>query len=217
MPFLETLARRHSVVTAVSQPDAPAGRSLKIQPTPVKAKAAELGIPVFQPQRPAHITRELAALKPDLAVVVAYGRLLKAETLAVPVLGTLNVHFSLLPKYRGAAPVQWSLVHGETRTGVTLFWLDEGMDTGPICLSRSVAIETDDDAQSLFNKLIPLGVLALEDALCDLEAGKTHRAPQTGEPSLAPLIKKEDARLSLQMTAFEIHNLARGMRLWPRA
>src|SRR5687767_9642543 len=126
--FLEKLARRTEVVAVVSQPDRPAGRELKVEPTPVKRKALELGLKVLQPEKPSAIAESLRALAPDLAVAVAYGRILKPEVLSAPRLGTLNVHFPLLPKYRGAAPVQWSLARGETKTGVTVFWLDEGMD-----------------------------------------------------------------------------------------
>lgn len=208
VPFLERLARRTEVVAVVSQPDKPAGRKLELQPTPVKAAALRLGLPVFQPLKPADLD-----LSADLAVVVAYGRLLKPKTLSAFKHGALNVHFSLLPKYRGAAPVQWSLVRGETETGVTLFWLDEGMDTGPILLQRRAPIEPDDDAGTLLERLTRLGVEALDDALQDLSPGR----PQSGEPSLAPLIKKEDARLDFAMPAAEAHNRVRGFRLWPRA
>jgi len=163
------------------------------------------------------VRRQGFSLDCDLAVVVAYGKLIKPFNLAIPRLGTLNVHFSLLPKYRGAAPVQWSLVKGETKTGVTLFWLDEGMDTGPILLQKETAIEPDEDAPALMKRLTDLGLEALNDALDELAAGQVARQPQSGEASLAPLIKKEDARLDLSRDALELHNLARGMRIWPKA
>lgn len=217
VPFLELLARRTEVVAVVSQPDQPAGRTLQVHPTPVKAKALELGLTVFQPAKPSLITGELADLKPDLSVVVAYGRLLKADVLGVPKHGTLNAHFSLLPKYRGAAPVQWSLAAGETRTGVTLFWLDEGMDTGPIFLQAETPVSQTEDAPALLQRLTAMGVTLLEQALHDIEAGRIRRAPQEGAASLAPLIKKEDARLAFDMDAARFHNVVRGMRLWPRA
>lgn len=217
VPFLELLARQTQVLAVVSQPDQPAGRSLKTGPTPVKAKALELGLKVLQPEKAAQTVQALAALEADLFVVVAYGRLLKPDVLALPKHGALNVHFSLLPKYRGAAPVQWSLVHGEAKTGVTLFWLDEGMDSGPIFLQAETAVAAEEDAPALLERLTALGVELLGQALGEVEAGRIIRRPQEGEPSLAPLIKKQDARLDLNQEARQVHNLVRGMRLWPRA
>lgn len=217
VPFLEESARAQQVLAVVTQPDKPAGRGMALKPSPVKVKARELGIPVFDPDKPSTLCAALGELKPDLAVVVAYGKLLKKDLLAVPRLGMLNVHFSLLPKYRGAAPVQWSLVHGETRTGVTLFWLDEGMDTGPVFSHREFPVGIDDDAPGLLKKLTDTGVIVLREALAEIAVGGVHRTPQTGTPSLAPKIKREDALINLNRPASEIHNLVRGMRLWPRA
>lgn len=218
VPFLRRLAARTSVLAVVSQPDRPAGRGLAVAPTPVKAAALELGLKVFeQPERPDEIAAELKALAPDLAVVVAYGRILKRGLLEIPRLGALNVHFSLLPRYRGAAPVQWSLVRGETRTGVTLFWLDEGMDTGPVQSSMETEIDPREDAASLLARLTELGVELLDTTIADLRAGRVVRRPQEGEASRAPLIKRRDARLDLSRPARELHDLVRGFRLWPRA
>ncbi|OGR49535.1 MAG: methionyl-tRNA formyltransferase [Elusimicrobia bacterium GWC2_65_9] len=215
--FLRRLAARSEVLAVVSQPDRPAGRGLGVQPTPVKAAALELGLKTFQPARPSEVAEGLKALAPDLAVVVAYGRLLRRDVLDAPKLGTLNAHFSLLPAYRGAAPVQWSLVRGERRTGVTLFWLDEGMDTGPIQSVIETDIKDDEDAPSLLARLTELGVDLLDRTLADLEAGRIVRRPQEGTASLAPLIKREDALIDLSKPASEIHALVRGFRLWPRA
>lgn len=215
--FLKLLASKTDVVAVVSQPDRPAGRGLAVSPTPVKAEAEKLGLPVHQPAKPADIADTLRSLKPDLAVVVAYGRLLKADVLSVPRLGSLNVHFSLLPKYRGAAPVQWALVKGETQTGVTLFWLDEGMDTGPIQAQAPQDIGPDDDAGALMCKLCGLGAQLLDRELDAIAAGRVVRSPQQGEPSLAPLIKREDAAIDLNKDAKSIHDLVRGFRSWPRA
>ncbi|MBI5631201.1 MAG: methionyl-tRNA formyltransferase [Elusimicrobia bacterium] len=217
VPYLELLARRETVLAAVTQPDKPAGRSLKTAPTPVKAKALELGLPVLAPASSSELWDLAKELKPDLGVAVAYGRMLKPQVLALPRLGTLNVHFSLLPRHRGAAPVQWSLVRGESRTGVTLFWLDEGLDTGPIFLKRELEIGPDEDAASLMERLKALGLDALEEGLAELAAGRIRREPQSGPASLAPLIDREDARIVWGLEAREIHNLVRGMRLWPRA
>ena len=215
--FLRLLSERISVMGVVSQPDKPAGRGLSTEATPVKRFAIEKGLKVFQPGKPSEIAAELKALSPDLGVAVAYGRILKPDVLSVPRLGTLNVHFSLLPKFRGAAPVQWSLVRGETRTGITLFWLDEGMDTGPIFLQKETEVGPDEAAPELLARLTALGVDLLKAALAELEAGKAVFKPQEGQSSLAPLIKREDAEIRLDRPAREIHDLVRGMRLWPRA
>jgi methionyl-tRNA formyltransferase len=196
VPFLRLLVKRTEVLAVVSQPDRPAGRGLEVAPTPVKAAALELGLKVLQPAKPSDIAAELKTLGADLAVVVAYGRILKTDALAATRLGFMNAHFSLLPKYRGAAPVQWALVRGEKKTGVSLFWLDEGMDTGPVQAMREAEIEAELDA---------------------LAAGKVEKRPQAGEPTLAPLIKREDARIDLARPAQEIHDLVRGFRQWPRA
>lgn len=217
VPFLRLLASKTEVAAVVSQPDRPAGRGLSVLPTPVRAAAEALGLPVHQPAKPGDVAETLRSLKPDLAVVVAYGRLLKADILSVPRLGSLNAHFSLLPRFRGAAPVQWSLVRGETKTGVTLFWLDEGMDTGPIQAQAPADIGPDEDAPALLARLTALGVRLLDRTLDDLAAGRVRREPQRGEPSLAPLIKREDAAIDLTKDAKSIHDLVRGFRAWPRA
>ncbi len=215
--FLRATAELTEVVAVVSQPDRPAGRGLAVAPTPVRAQAERLGLRVLQPERPSQIAGELAALGADLAVVVAYGRLLKPEVLSAARLGFLNAHFSLLPKYRGAAPVQWALVRGEARTGVTLFWLDEGLDTGPIQAARETQVDPDEDAGALLGRLTELGVGLLREQLSEIAAGGVRRLAQSGEPSLAPLITREDARLDLTRPASDAHGRVRGFRLWPRA
>ncbi|MBI4372017.1 MAG: methionyl-tRNA formyltransferase [Elusimicrobia bacterium] len=217
VPFLRLLAARTEVLAVVSQPDRPAGRGLALAPTPVKAAAVGLGLRVLQPERPADAVDELKALAPDLAVVVAYGRLLASDVLRTARLGFLNVHFSVLPQYRGAAPVQWALARGEARTGVTLFWLDEGLDTGPVQSVREAAIGLDEDAPALLERLTPLGVGLLDEALAELAAGRAVRRPQSGEASPAPLIRREDARLDLSRPARELHDRVRAFRAWPRA
>ena len=217
VPFLRLLAERTEVAAVVSQPDRPAGRGLRVVPTPVAAAAAELGLKLLQPARPSEIAAELKALGADFGVVVAYGRILKADALASTRLGLMNAHFSLLPKYRGAAPVQWSLTRGETTTGVTLFWLDEGMDTGPIQAACETDIFVEEDALALLARLTDLGVGLLDETLSALAAGKIVRRAQEGAPSLAPLIKREDARLDLSLPAPELSAIVRGFRSWPRA
>jgi methionyl-tRNA formyltransferase len=217
VPFLKLLASKTEVAAVVSQPDRPSGRGLEVSPTPVKAAALELGLKVLQPVKPSEIAAELKALGADFGVVVAYGRILKPDVLTSTKLGLLNAHFSLLPKYRGAAPVQWSLVRGETKTGVSLFWLDEGMDTGPVQAMLETGIHDDEDAPALLARLTELGAGLLEAVLKDLAAGKIARTPQEGAPTMAPLIKREDAKVDLGRPAAELHNLVRGFRSWPRA
>lgn len=217
VPFLSEVACSHEVAAVVSQPDKPSGRGLATAPSPVKARALELGLKVFQPDRPSEAVPELRALAPDLAVVVAYGRILKNDVLSIPRLGTINVHFSLLPKYRGAAPVQWSLVNGERISGVTIFWLDAGMDTGPVQSARETEVGPDEDAASLLRRLTELGVSALRESLTEIAGGTIRREPQLGDASLAPLLKKEDGRLSLAREASTIHDRVRGLSLWPKA
>jgi methionyl-tRNA formyltransferase len=217
VPFLRKLAERTQVLAVVSQPDKPAGRGLEVAPTPVKSAAQALGLRVLQPAKPSEIAGELKALGADLAVVVAYGRIMKPDVLGATRLGFMNAHFSLLPKCRGAAPVQWSLARGEKATGVTLFWLDAGMDTGPVQAMRETPVDPDEDAGALLARLTALGVEMLDAELAALEAGKIERRAQSGEATLAPMIKREDARVSLTRPAGEIHDLVRGFRIWPRA
>jgi len=218
VPFLEVLAEKTNVLEVITNPDQPAGRGYEVREPPVKQAAARLGLPVRQPatlKDPAALA-PFQALQPDLAVVVAYGKLLPKPILETAKQGFLNVHFSLLPAYRGAAPIQWALINGERETGVTLFWLDEGMDTGPIFLQKKRAVE-DQDAESLRRNLVASGVAALQEAISLIEAGQIRRQPQTGEPSRAPLLKKEDGHIDWQQPDGRILNLIRGTTPWPGA
>jgi methionyl-tRNA formyltransferase len=217
VPFLETCAREHEVAAVVTQPDRPAGRGMELTPPAVKTAALALGLKVLQPEKPSAIAAELAALKADMAVVVAYGRMLKPDVLAATRHGFMNVHFSLLPKYRGAAPMAWALINGETRTGVSLFWIDQGMDTGPVQRMAEAAISPEDDALSLGKALTELGTRELSAALADVAAGKVLREPQAGEPSLAPKLGPELAHLSFAMEARRVHDRVRGLRAGPKA
>src|SRR5258706_267864 len=219
VPFLERLAQKTDVQAVITTPDQPAGRGYALKAPEVKAAAQNLGLPVLQPEtfKDATITEKIRALGADVGIVVAYGKLLPKDVLAIPKHGFLNAHFSLLPKYRGAAPIQWALVNGETETGVTLFWLDEGMDTGPILLQKKIAIQPGDDAESLRNKLVELGVSSLEEALQLLEKGKLKREPQTGAVSKAPILRKEDGRIDWAKPAEAIHNQLRGFAPRPGA
>lgn len=217
VPFLEKLKNVSRVEAVVTTPDRPAGRGYEVKPPIVKAAGQRLGIPVHQPvtlKDPAATTL-FRGFGADVGIVVAYGKLLPQDVLASTKHGFLNVHFSLLPKYRGAGPIQWALLNGESETGVTLFWLDPGMDTGPIFVQKRLAIQPDDDADILRNKLVVLGVSALEEALVRIETGDIARIPQSGPSSLAPLLKKEDGRIAWDKPATSILNQLRGLTPWP--
>ncbi|MDE2291620.1 MAG: methionyl-tRNA formyltransferase [Elusimicrobia bacterium] len=218
VPFLEAcLGSGHEVVAVVTQPDRPAGRGLALRAPAVKEAALAAGLRVLQPERPSAAAAELAALGADLAVVVAYGRILRPDVLAATRHGFMNVHFSLLPRSRGAAPVQWTLLRGEREAGVTLFWLDEGMDTGPVQRMASCPVAPEDDAASLMAKLTALGVRELGAALADVAAGRVVRTPQSGEPTAAPKLTADLARIGFEMTAREIQDRVRGLALGPAA
>lgn len=217
VPFLEACAAEHEVLAVVTQPDKPSGRGLELKAPAVKEAALKLGLHVLQPEKPSTLVGELSALGLDMAVVVAYGRILKPELLAVTKHGFMNVHFSLLPKYRGAAPVQWSLMKGEPETGVTLFWLDAGMDTGPVQRMAATPLPVEEDAPALFPRLVALGVRELRAALVDVAAGKVIRELQKGEPSLAPKLDAAAARIGFDMSARELHDRVRGLAAGPGA
>lgn len=217
VPYLELAAAHHEIVAVITQPDRPAGRGLESKKSPVKKRALELGLPVFQPERPSQIVSILKDFQADLGIVIAYGRILKQDILEIPRHGHINVHFSILPNYRGASPVAWALVQGETKTGVSIFWLDAGMDTGPLILTKETEIPPDEDASSLTDRLKLLGVEALKEALSQISMGEMIRIPQTGKPSFAPILRKENGSINFEKTAQEIHNQVRGLILWPRA
>jgi methionyl-tRNA formyltransferase len=210
-------ASGHEIAGVISQPDRPVGRGLKLCCAPVNAMAAELKLEAFKPASKKELHDTIAELKPDLGVVVAYGRLIPEETLALARYGFLNVHFSLLPRYRGAAPVQWALINGEKVTGVTLFWLDRGMDTGPVFMRREEPVLESDDAVSLFSRLSAAGADLLGEALARIAAGDVTREPQAGEPSMAPKLTGADAELDFSRPAAELLGRVRGLACGPRA
>ncbi|MEK7656418.1 MAG: methionyl-tRNA formyltransferase, partial [Elusimicrobiota bacterium] len=218
VPFLEECGRPpHRVLSVVTRPDRPSGRGLSPKPPAVKDAALRLGLGVLQPEDPSSVAGVLKALGADMAVVVAYGKLLKPEVLGASRLGSLNVHFSLLPRCRGAAPVAWTLLRGEKLSGVSLFWLDEGMDTGPLQRAAPEEVGPEDDALTLMGRLVSRGVLELRAALSDIESGRVRRDPQRGEPTLAPKLKAADARLDLGRSAEQSHACVRALRAGPRA
>ena len=219
VPFLHWLSQHSDVVGVVCRPDEPVGRGYELTPPPTKVFAAKKGIPVFQPEGPwtDSIVRSFKALDADVGIAVAYGRLLPEPVLSAPKLGCLNIHFSLLPKYRGAAPMQWALIRGEKKTGVTMFWLEKGLDAGPIFRQEEVPIAPDDDATRLEAKLVPLGLRVLQSVMADLENKKITKIPQSGETTTAPILKKENGKIQWDKTADEIVNLVRGVCVWPGA
>lgn len=187
---------------------------------PVKDEAVRRGIPVFQPEKARHpdAVARIAAEAPDLIVVVAYGHILPKSILDIPRIGCINVHASLLPKYRGAAPINWAVARGETVTGVTIMRMDEGMDTGPMLHVREMPIGEEDTAETMFAKLSTLGAEALREALSRLREGTLGETPQDAAlATYAPMLKKEHGRIDWRRPAGEIRNLVRGMTPWPSA
>jgi len=217
-PFLDRMVSDgYSVSGVVSQPDRPRGRGMNMCCTPVKNAAGRHCLDMFQPCGHEELSSVISDIGPDLGVVVAYGRKIRKEVLGVPRLGFINIHFSLLPAYRGAAPVQWALINGETSTGVTAFWLDEGMDTGPIYASRPVAISQDDYAPDLFRKTAAAGLELLSECLSGISAGRIIRTPQTGSAVTAPRITPADTWLDFGGSAASARDLVRGLACGPRA
>ncbi len=211
-------AAGHDLPLVVTQPDRPAGRSKAPQPPPVKAAAAAKGLPVLQPSkiRTDEFARALDEAKPDAIVVVAYGRILPRAVLDAAPHGAINLHFSLLPAYRGAAPVQWALARGERATGVTTFRIDEGLDTGPILVRRAVAIEEREKAPALLARLAGFGAEAVVETLAGLSSGTMSARPQEPDGvSLAPLLTREDGAWQPQWSAQDLEGRTRGFDPWP--
>ena len=219
VPSLESLIEAgHSVPLVVSQPDRPVGRSRRPVPTPVKQAAQERGIEVFQPAkvRNAAFRETLAAARPDVLVVVAYGRILPARVLALGRLGAVNVHFSLLPAYRGAAPVQWALARAEERTGVTTMLMDAGLDEGDILMQEEVVIESGEHAPGLAARMSRIGARLLIPTLEGLESGRLEARPQDADKAtFAPILSRRDGAIGLDLHAREIEGRVRGFDPWP--
>lgn len=223
VPCLDTLVKNgYNVAAVVTQPDRPFGRKQsQLKPPPVKEAAEKLGIKtVLQPEkvRTPEFLQSIKLLEPDLIVTAAYGRILTKAVLDVPRLGCINVHGSLLPKYRGAAPIQWALINGDSETGITTMFMDEGMDTGDILLQRKIAISPDMNCQQLYEKLEMLGAQTLIETLHELEKGTLKRQPQDHSEAVnVPMMKKEMGLIDWNKSAQEIHNLVRGTNPWPGA
>jgi methionyl-tRNA formyltransferase len=220
VPTLEAVAARHDVVLAVAQPDKPAGRGMKVAAPAVKLAAERLGIAVAQPKsaRAPEFAEALRALAPDVAVVVAYGKILPQAVLDVPRHGCLNVHGSILPRYRGAAPIQWAVIRGERETGITIMQLDAGMDTGPMLLVRKLPISDEDTSGTLAPQLSTLGAELMLEALAKLQAGPLAATPQdNAQATMAPMLEKTTGRVDWTRSAREVSCLVRGVDPWPGA
>jgi methionyl-tRNA formyltransferase len=222
VPSLEKLVEAgFPVRLVVSQTEKPRGRGLELTASPVKQRAIELGLPISQPEKIKNneqFRNQLAELRPDAVIVVGYGRIIPQWMIDLPPLGNINLHASLLPKYRGAAPVQWAIASGETVTGNTTMRIDTGLDTGDILLQQELAIEPHETAVTLAPRLAVAGADLLLETLRGLPAGKVQpRKQDDAESSLAPILKKEDGRIDFHRPAQEISNRLRGFQPWPGA
>ena len=221
VPTLERIVDAGHRVTAVfTQPDRPKGRGGQLAPSPVKQSALRLGLPVHQPERirRPEVVEQLRHINPDAMVVVGYGQIIPQSIIDIPRLGIINVHASLLPKYRGAAPIQWAIVNGEKRTGVTTMQIDAGLDTGDMLLKRETEIGCEENALELGERLSRMGADLLVETLSGLETGAIVPERQDdAQASLAPILKKEDGLIDWSRPAYEIFNRARGFLPWPGA
>ncbi|MGD0270357.1 MAG: methionyl-tRNA formyltransferase [Candidatus Sulfotelmatobacter sp.] len=222
VPVLDKLVEAgFHVQLVVTQPDRPKGRGLELVSSPVKQQALQLGLPITQPEsikKNDAFRAELTALNPDAIIVVGYGRIIPRWMLDLPRLGNINLHASLLPKYRGAAPIQWAIARGETVTGVTTMKIDAGLDTGDILLQQQIPIAPDDTAETLAPKLATIGADLIVETLRGLQAGNVHPRPQNhAHATLAPILKKEDGLIDFSRPATEILNRLRGFQPWPGA
>lgn len=220
VPSLQALLESgEEVIAVVTQPDKLKGRGHKLSQPPVKELALLKGIPVIQPsgiRTPAFLD-EMVKLVPDIIVVVAYGRIIPPALLKLPPFGCVNVHASLLPEYRGAAPIQWALINGEEKTGITTMLMDEGLDTGDILLREEIAVNEEDDAYTLARRLSQAGASLLIKTLKGLKDKNISPVPQSGKASYAPPLKKENGRINWSLSARGISNLIRGTFPWPGA
>ena len=221
VPSLEKLlAKGYDVCAVYTQPDKPKGRGHKLQPTPVKELALQHGIPVFQPTtlRNEEVQEEIRGWNADVIVVVAYGKILPKAVLDAPRLGCINVHGSLLPKYRGAAPIQWTVIHGDKNAGVTTMFMGVGLDTGDMLLKTETPVGEEETAGELFDRLKDLGADLLLETLERLERGELTPIPQKEEDAtLAPMLSKELSVIDWTKSAQELHDLIRGLNPWPSA
>lgn len=222
VPTLERLVKAgHSVPLVVTQPDRPRGRGMEVAISPVKDAATRLGIAVQQPttiKNNSEFRDQLAAIAPDAIIVVGYGRIIPQWMIELPQLGNLNLHASLLPKYRGAAPIQWAIANGESVTGVTTMRIDAGLDTGNILMQLEIPIGPEDTAVTLGPTLASVGAELMVETLRGLENGQVYPTPQDhSQATLAPILKKDDGRMDFTRTAQDLFNRLRGFQPWPGA
>lgn len=220
VPVLNAVADKYEVTAVISQPDRPKGRGKKLQPTPVKLTAQSRNIPVYQPERIKNeeFTAFLKTIEADIYVVVAYGQILSQEILDIPPLGCVNVHGSLLPCYRGAAPIQWAIINGDEKTGVTIMYMDKNCDTGDMILKEEMDILPDDTYESLHDRMAPIGAAALMKALELIEKGEARAEKQNDSLSThAPMITKEMGLIDWSKSSSEIRNRIRGFNPVPCA
>jgi len=220
-PTLQKLIDRgEQIVAVVTQPDRPKGRGQKLMPPPVKELAEKNGIPVYQPLkvRNPEFVDVIRELKPDVIVVVAFGQILPKALLEIPQRGCINVHASLLPRYRGAAPLNWCIINGETETGITTMLMDVGLDTGDMLLTQKTALDENEDIGSLHDRMATMGAGLLAETLDRLAAGDLKPQPQNNADSCyAAMLKKEDGIINWNAGARSIHNQVRGLAVWPGA
>src|SRR5215216_4742082 len=218
LPTLRALTNAYKVVGVVTQPDRASGRGRELKPPPVKSLAQELNIPTIQPEklRQPEAMEQLRLWNPDLIVVAAFGQILKKDVLYLPRFGCINVHASLLPRWRGAAPINAAILHGDEETGITIMQMDVGLDTGPMLSQRSIRLRRDDTAGSVFEKLSRLGADLLIDTLPDYLSGKLTPTPQPEEGvTYAPMLKKEEGRLDFTHQVNELERRVRAFNPWP--
>ena len=220
LPTLRSLADTEEVIAVITQPDRPRGRGRAVAPPPAKELGLDIGLHILQPERVTEPSffAQLGELKPDVIVVAAFGQILPPAVLDVPPLGCVNVHPSFLPKYRGAAPINWAIINGESKTGVTTYFMDEGMDTGPILLFREVEIGADETAEELGERLAEIGGELARETIQGLKEKSLEPTPQDEKgASYAPLLKKADGLIQWEGEADRIRNQIRGMLPWPVA
>ena len=219
VPSLRALAENFSVLGVITQPDRPAGRGRKLTPPPVKVLANELGLPVVQPEKlhqDPQAMSQLQSWQPDVIAVAAFGQLLKPEVLDLPPYGCINVHGSLLPRWRGATPLNAAILHGDTETGITIMKMDVGLDTGPMIRKRTIPIQVDDTAGTLFREMANLGATLLVETLPPYVRGEIEPVPQNDAlATYAPMLKKSDGELDFGRPAEELARKIRAFNPWP--
>lgn len=217
VPVLKMLIENTNVVMVVTQPDKIVGKNKNVSFSPVKSVAIENNIPIFQPQKIKEFYEPLQNLNIDLIVTCAYGQIIPKKVLDIPKYGCVNVHASLLPKYRGSAPIQWCLFNGDEKTGVTIMYMDEGMDSGDIIKLKEIPITNDDNVGTLHDKLSILGTDLLQEVLPSIFDGTAPRIKQGEYFTLAPMIKREDERIDFNLSGKEIIGKIKGLNPWPLA